>query len=330
MGSIYPLVQNETIKMLKKRRFLVVLLILAILIPMFTYAQMKVAQNYRKQFGTQDWRVTTQQQIIDYTNRLGSNRVPEEIKKYIRVEVKRLQYALEKNVDPQSPNGVTFARDFMKNAVGLFVPLLIAVIGSDIVSSEHSTGTIKLLLTRPVSRWKVLLSKLLTLLMFVALILLATGILSYLIAGLVFGYAGWTAPVLTGYQIAGDELSTANVHAVPQWLYLIMEFGLAWFSCAVVACLSLMVSVLVRSTAASMGIMLATLIAGTILSNMVSSWQSAKYFFMVNLETVNFLTGQMPPIPGVTLSFSLAVLAAWAVCGLIVAFVVFERKDILN
>lgn len=330
MISLLPLVQNETIKMLKKRRFLVVILIVAILIPVFTYGQLKVAQNTRKQFGTDDWRVTEQQKISDITNRLSSGRVTEEWKKTLRVELRKSQYALEKNIDPNSPNGVTFTREFMKNSVTLFLPLLIAVVAADIVSSEQSTGTIKILLTRPVRRWKVLMSKFLTLILFVSLITLATGALAYLISGLVFGYGGWTAPVLTGYQFIGGELSTANVHAIEQWQFMLMEFGLAWFSGVVVACMSLMVSVLVRSTAAGIGIMLATLIAGTILANMVSSWETAKYFFMVNIDTIGYLVGSPPPIAGMTITFSLTVLAVWAVVALIVAFRVFTKRDILN
>jgi ABC-2 type transport system permease protein len=328
--SLYPLIQNETIKMLKKRRFLVILLIIAFLIPVFTYAQMKIAESSRKQFGTVDWHVTTQQQISDYTNRLSSNRVPEEWKRYLKVEIKRLQYALDKNIDPQSPNGVTFTRDFFKNAIGLFLPLMVAVVAADIVSSEQSTGTIKILLTRPVRRWKILMSKLITLTLFISLIILMTGLLCYAISGLVFGYGGWTMPVLTGFQVTGTELSTVNAHVIPQWLYLLMEMSLGWFSCFVVGCLSLMVSVLVRSTAAGMGIMLATLIAGTILANMVSSWESAKYLFMVNLETVTFLSGALPPVPGLTLPFSLSVLAVWALAALTISFRVFTKRDILS
>ncbi|WP_409346682.1 ABC transporter permease [Paenibacillus sp. MBLB4367] len=330
MIRLLPLIQNETVKMLKKRRFLVVILIVAILVPVFTYGQLKVAQNTRKQFGTDNWRVTEQQKISDITNRLSSGRVTEEWKKMLRVELRKSQYALEKNIDPNSPNGVTFTREFMKNSVTLFLPLLIAVIAADIVSSEQSTGTIKILLTRPVRRWRVLMSKFLTLVLFVSLIILSTGALAYLISGLVFGYGGWTAPVLTGYQFVGGELSTANTHAIEQWQFLLMEFGLAWFSCVVVACMSLMVSVLVRSTAAGIGIMLATLIAGTILANMVSSWETAKYLFMVNIDTIGYLVGSPPPIAGMTITFSLAVLAIWAAAALFVAFRVFTKRDILN
>jgi ABC-2 type transport system permease protein len=218
----------------------------------------------------------------------------------------------------------------MQNAVSLFIPLLVAVIATDIVSGEHTAGTIKLLLTRPVGRWKILLSKLITVILFVSLTILCTGVLSYLISGVVFGYKGWTYPVLTGFKLVGTEVDFSYVRTVPQWLYLFMEYGLAWYSCIVVACLSLMVSVLVRSTSAGLGIMMAALIAGTILVNMVSSWESAKYLFMVNLETIIYLTGSLPPIEGMDLAFSLAVLTVWALAALAVAFAVFVRKDMLN
>ncbi|WP_058304516.1 ABC transporter permease [Gorillibacterium timonense] len=329
MVSLYPLVKNETIKMLRKRRFQVIVLIVAALIPIFVYAQVKVTENSRKQLGDADWRIRAEKRISDMSNTMNSN-IPEDWKVYRKVEIQRLQYSLERNVDPESPNSVTFTSTFIRNSIGLFLPLLVAVIASDIVSSEQSTGTIKLLLTRPVRRWKILMSKLLTLVLFVSLIVVTTAILTYLISGLAFGYGGWQAPVLTGFQVSGDQLDTSHVQIVEQWRFLLMELGLAWFSCLVVACLSLMISVLVRSTAAGMGIMLAVLIAGMILTNMVSSWESAKYLFMINLDTISFLAGSIPPVPGLSLDFSLTVLAIWALASLVVSFGVFTRRDVLG
>jgi ABC-2 type transport system permease protein len=324
------LVKNECIKMIKKKRFYVILLILLALIPMFTYAQMKVAQNTQKQFGTQDWRAVQRQQIIDWQKTLSSPRAPEEWKQQIRARTQIANYYLEKDVDPSSPNAVTFTRDFVKNSVGLFIPLIIMVISADIVSSEHSTGTIKLLLTRPIRRWKILMSKLITLVLFTSLTVLSTGVLCYLISGIVFGFGGWDVPVFVGITASGSDVDFSHVRAVGQWLFIFMEFGLVWFSALVVALMSLMLSVLVRSTAAGMGIMLAVLISGTILSSMVSSWETAKYLFMVNLDLTKYLTGTTPPIKGMDLGFSLSVLAIWALASLIVSFTVFTRKDIFN
>ncbi|GIO31009.1 MULTISPECIES: ABC transporter permease [Paenibacillus] len=329
MISVLPLIQNETIKIIKKKRFYVILLILLVLVPMFTYAQMRSAEQTREKFKG-DWRLEVQQQITDNENSLGSDRVPDEWKKFRKIFVQQLQYYLEHDVNPNEPNGVTFTREFMANSITLFIPLLIMAIASDIVSGERTSGTIKMLLTRPVKRWKVLLSKLITLYMFSSLIIVSAFVITYVISGAVFGYKGFEFPVFTGFRIQGSDVDMSAVHAVPQWMYLLMEGGLIWFVSLVVASLAFMVSVLVRSTAASIVVMMAALIAGTILTNMASAWKSAKYLFMVNLELTDYLSGTPAPIEGMNLAFSLAVLSVWAVAAIIISFLVFTKRDILN
>ncbi|QMV44493.1 ABC transporter permease [Cohnella cholangitidis] len=329
MANLLALIQNETIKVWKKKRFAVVVLILLILIPIFVYAQMKIAQNSAEKFHA-DWRTELQSRITDNTNALSSDRIPEEWKEWRRALVQQLQYYLDHDINPESPNGVTFTRRFMDNAVTLFVPLMVLAIASDLVSSERGTGTIKMLLTRPVRRWRILFSKLAALTLYVSLIMITTVVLCYLISGLVFGYKGWGEPVFVGFKVQGADVDTSGVHAVTQGVYLLMQTGLIWFSAMVVAIIALMVSVLVRSTAASFVTMMATIIAGTILSNMASSWQSAKYLFNVNLELSSYLRGTPPPIEGMTLGFSLVILGIWGVAALIVSFTVFTKQDILN
>jgi ABC-2 type transport system permease protein len=328
--SMISLVQNETIKMLRRRRFLVVVLILAILIPIFTYAQYRAVLTAQERLGTSDWRTLLQQQIVDTQNRLSSSRLPEEWRQFLKIRIQQQQYYLDHDIDPNAPGGPTFARGFMDQAVSLFLPMIIVVLAVDLVSAEYSEGTIKLLLTRPVRRWKVLMSKYLTLLLFVSLTVLCALVMAYLISGVVFGYGGWDMPVLTGFKVAGSELDTSGVFPLPQWQYLLMQYGLGWFVCVVVGTISLMVSVLVRSAAAGMGIMMAALISGTILTQMASSWESAKYLFVVNLQLTDYLAGTLPPIKGMTLPFSLAVLTAWALAALVVAFAVFTRRDVVS
>ncbi len=315
--------------MIKKKRFYVILLILLALIPMFTYAQMRVAQHTQKQFGTIGLEGGSTAKNYRLGKALKLSRTPDEWKQQLRVQIQIANYYLEKDVNPSSPNAVTFTREFVKNAVGLFIPLIIMVISADIVSSEHSTGTIKLLLTRPVRRWKILLSKLITVIFFTSLTVLQQ-VICYLISGVVFGYNGWNMPIFTGIQLTGTDVDFSHVSAVDQWFFLLMEFGLYGSQPLVVATMSLMLSVLIRSTAAGMGVMLAVLISGTILSNMVSSWETAKYLFMVNLDLTKYLTGGIPPIEGMDLAFSLSVLSVWAVAAFIVSFTVFSRKDIFN
>ncbi|WP_156324544.1 ABC transporter permease [Bacillus sp. FJAT-27245] len=322
------LVHNEMLKLLAKKRLLVIAAIIAVLVALFTYAQLRQVETQRERMGTSDWKTILQQQIIDTQNRLSSSRISEEWKKQLQISLQQQQYYLDHNINPSEPGAPTFMRMFIENSIDLFLPLMVMVIASDLVSSEHSQGTIKLLLTRPIKRWRVLLSKYITLCLSVSVIVAIMGILSYLISGIVFGYKGWGAPILTGFSAVGSTLDTSGVKLVDQWQYLLMEFGLVWFVAIVVGTLSFMLSVLIRSTAAGMGIMLAALISGAILSNMVSSWESAKYLFMVNLRLTDYMTGIAPPIEGMTLSFSLAVLLAWWAAGLFISFYVFVNRDV--
>ena len=321
-------IQNEMMKLLAKRRLAVIAGIVAILVLMFTYAQYKQVEEQREKLGTNDWRTALQQQIIDTQNRLGSSRMLDEWREELQVTLKQQQYYLDHDINPSEPGAATFTRMFLENAIDLFIPLLVMIVASDLVSSEYSQGTIKLLLTRPVMRWKILLSKYLTLLLAVSMIVAITAVLSYFLSGMVFGFKGLDAPVLSGFEIDGGQVDFSQVNLVEQWTLLLMDLGLVWLVAVVVGSLSFMLSVLIRSTPAGMGIMLAALIAGAILSNMVSSWESAKYLFMVNLKLTSYLNGAAPPIEGMTLLFSVITLLVWWILSLIVSFTVFSRRDV--
>lgn len=322
------LVYNEMIKIVRKKRLFIIIAIVAVLVALFTYAQMREAKNVQEELGTSDWRTQLQQEIINGQNRLSSSGISAEWKKFLQIRMEQQQYYLDNDINPSAPGAPTFMRMFVENSIHLLLPLMVMVVAADLVSSEANRGTIKLLLTRPVKRWRILLSKYITLILSVSFIVLSVGVLSYLISGTIFGYGGWTMPILTGFTVQGEELITDQVRLVEQWQYVLMEFGLVWFVALVIGTLTFTLSVLMRSTASVMGVMLAALISGAILANMVSSWESAKYFFMVNLRLTDYVSGMAPPINGMTLGFSMSVLAIWAAAGLVVSFFVFSRRDI--
>lgn len=328
MKRLINLVHNELIKIVRKKRLYVILAIVAVLVALFTYAQMKEVKSLQERLGTTDWRSQLQQDIVNTQNRLNSSSISDELREFLQIRVSQQEYYLEHDVDPSAPGAPTFMRMFVENSVDLLMPLMVVVVVGDLVSSELSGGTIKMLLTRPVKRWRILMSKFLTMILAVSFIVLSLGLLSYLISGAVFGYSGWTMPILTGFSTNGDELDTTNVHLVYQWQYLLMELGLTWFVGIIVGSITLMLSVLMRSTAAVTGVMLATLISGPILANMVSSWESAKYFFMVNLRITSYISGGAPPIQGMTLGFSMIILSIWGIAALLVAFITFTRRDV--
>jgi ABC-2 type transport system permease protein len=232
-------------------------------------------------------------------------------------------------VDPDAITGPLFVRLFANASSYLLLPLLALVFGSDIVSSEFSQGTIKLLLTRPVSRAAVLSSKLVALTLAITLMVLTGGVVAYLFGGAAFGFRGWGAPVLTGFHLSGDAFDIGTVRSIALWKETVLVFGLAWFAAQSFGALALLTSVILRSTAAAMGTMFAALIAGSILPRVAPSWEAQKYLFVTNLPLPDYYSGSPPPIPGITLGFSVAVLSVWAAAGLLAAFAIFVRRDVL-
>ena len=321
-----PLVENEVLKLWKRRRFRLVLLILVGLVGTIVFAQ----SQSRERFGSRkDWRVDTQERVARMRNWLRQGRMPDSQKNWMQFEISRLQYHLDRDVDPEAVSGPLFTRGFANAASYLLLHLLAIVFAADVVSSEFSQGTIKLLLTRPVSRARVLSSKLTALILAIGLTVLIGGCVAYLFGGLAYGYKGWGAPILSGFRQTGGTFDASAVRSVPLWQDAIAVFGLAWFAAVVVGVIGFLTSVLLRSTAASMGTMFAALILGTILPRLAPTWAFQKYLFPTNLPLPDYYSGSPPPIPGMTVEFSVVMLALWGIGAVIVAFAVFVRRDVL-
>jgi ABC-2 type transport system permease protein len=333
---LYRLVQNEVVKMLKKKRLYIVLGILLVMISAFAYGQYHSLDRTREQLTRRigmteagDWRKIAEQQIIDMKSRLDSPYINEQNRSTTRVRMEQLQYYLDNNINPVDISGARFTTRFIEQSIYLFLPLLMILLAADMVSGELAGGTIKLLLVRGVPRWKVLLSKYLALLLLELNVVFFTLLISVAVSGIFFGYGGWTEPVATGFQVAAGQLVTSSVVNVPQWQYLLMVYGLAYFVMVVVGTVSFMISVLVKSTAASIGIMLSTLVSGSFLNSFLADWTLPRYLFMVNMRLTDYISGSLRPIEGMNMTFSLTVLAVWMAAAIVVSFWYFSKRDIL-
>lgn len=334
--KLFNLVENEIIKMIAKKRLLFILAILVVLIAGFAYGQNQNLLRTKAQLthrmgitATNDWHTLANQQLTDMKGRLNSPYMDEKSKSSLQVRMEQLQYNLDNNINPLDLSAAKFTTRYMEQAIFLFFPLLVIMLAADMVSGESSSGTIKLLLVRNVPRWKILLSKYITLLIFEVVVLFFAFLFSVLISGYYFGFGGWFAPVAAGFKVIGGRLDTSMVYNVPQWNYTLMVYSLAYFVAVVVGSISFMISVLVKSTAASIGIIMASLIAGNFISYFLADWQIARYMFMVNLRLADYLSGSVQPIEGMNMLFSITVLSVWAIASIVVSFVYFTRQDIL-
>lgn len=320
------LIRNETLKLLRRRRFAIVVAIMLVILTMISYAQYRQLRESRNA----NWRAELQERIARTENRLRRGRVNESWARSMRAEVRRLQFYLDRGINPEQPTAPLVVRTFANAAGFLLLPLLVAVLGSDIVSAENAEGTDKLLLTRPVRRWKILTSKLLTLWLFASLTLLLGGVLSYAVTAPLLPAGGWDAPSFNGFQFAGEAVNLDAVRQLPLWQDALLAYGLEWYALLTVASIALMLSVIFKSSAASIGTMLASLIGGTILTRISPDWTAGKYLFVSALPLADYYTGQAPPYDGMSMMFCIALLGAWALGALIVAYTLFLRRDVFG
>ena len=73
---------------------------------------------------------------------------------------------------------------------------MIIMVAGTIVSEEFNKGTIKLLLVKPYSRYKILLSKFLTILIMIVFSILVVIGMELLVGGILFGFDSLSIPVV--------------------------------------------------------------------------------------------------------------------------------------
>lgn len=241
-------------------------------------------------------------------------------------------YSLENDI-PQVKY-IKDARSSLKDTYLVYVNIAIVlciIIGGGIVSSEYSTGTVRLLMIRPVSRWKILLSKL------VAVFIIGYGatfigfLVNMISAGLAYGFGDFAMPILAlkdGAVIHQNFI----LSLIPNLLYVSISLI---FIIAVVFALS----TVMKNTALAVGLtmvgFLGSMPAAMIAGQLGMTWVDKTFIPYVNLT--NFVDGgsymvEMLEKTGMKLSASvgpvhLLVLAAVFIG---ISFSVFVKRDVKN
>ena len=158
-------------------------------------------------------------------------------KAYFEREIAINEYQIENNLAPQTEKNVwSFVRDG-KNLIS-FIGIFLIIVAAGMVSQEFSWGTIKLLLVRPISRSKILLSKYLTVLLF-GITLLAT-------LFTVSTIAGWALFGLPETVVPHLAFSNGEVVERSLIIQLAVEYLLNSIDVLMVATMAFMISAVFR------------------------------------------------------------------------------------
>lgn len=133
------------------------------------------------------------------------------------VAISKDQYYLNNNINPydQSENTVFSAFLDTKAFIEMIIVfMIIAVVTGDIVSSEYSPATIKMLLAKPVSRFKILLSKFIAIFAANVFLIIIPQILLFIVLGIKDGFPNMSSPVGVGTIYQYDKAVIAQNNQV--------------------------------------------------------------------------------------------------------------------
>ena len=228
------------------------------------------------------------------------------------------KYRTDHNVSPIIADS---AQGFIEDVPGMMsiVTLFTVVVAGGIVASEFSQGTIKMLLTRPVKRWKILTSKLITVGLFAFAMTLVL-----LVFGIVFGYLFFDN--VPGMQL---ELVDGKVVEVSYWGRLLLLTALSLVNVYVIGLLAFMIGSVFRSSSLAIGISIFLMFAGVNITQILSfRFDFPKYILFANTNLGQYVGTNQPLIEGMTLTFSITVLLVYLVIFLVTSYWSFTKRDV--
>jgi ABC-2 type transport system permease protein len=149
------------------------------------------------------------------------------------------------------------------NTLLIQVPLLVALVTGDLIAGEANLGTLRLLLTKPVSRGALLWGKFVAALVYTFLLLVWMAILSLFLSMLFFG----VGDLLVNKSYTIIQFYVDNKGDDVFWRYL-AAFGLAFLALSTVAALSFMLSVFAENSIGPIVTTMSIIIVFTIISTM--------------------------------------------------------------
>lgn len=196
------------------------------------------------------------------------------------------------------------------------LPLVSSMTGGFVIAGEAETGTLKTLLTRPVSRVSVLLAKWSVAVIYVGVGLVLVGVGGAVAGGLVFGFH----PLTT---LSGGQISIGHSLGLIALAYLIALAGMACIVSLAVALSTLTDS----SLTAAVGTLVIVLVLQALGQFSYFDFL-APYLFTSHFQDWFNLLRQ--PIPWTPIWEALLTYAAYIIALVGVAVTMFRRKDILS
>ncbi|OMF30860.1 ABC transporter permease [Paenibacillus sp. FSL H8-0548] len=203
----------------------------------------------------------------------------------------------------------------------LLVTIFTVVIAAGGVAEEFTSGTIKLLLIRPWSRSKILLSKYISIMLFAILLAILLFGSTILVNWICFG-------INADPEIKPSFISEEITSPV---MYMLKYYGLTLISLVVTVTLAFMLSTIFRSSGLAIGMALFLLLGVNSFVALIAmlDYKWIDYLLFIHLNLTQYLDG-FPMREGMTLGFSLGVLAVYYVIFIALTWYIFNKRDVAS
>lgn len=216
-----------------------------------------------------------------------------------------------------------------QNSIGTYIAIIVmivVIVAGVSISEEFNKGTVKLLLVRPYSRTKILISKLIavfiTMLITTATILL----LQFIIGGIVYGFGTYMMNVVQ-FDFTTNSIVTLNIFA---YLGLIFICKLPIF--ILIGTLAFALSTLFLNSPLAVALPILGYMGSDVINMIAISykWDWVKYFVTPNWDLSQYLFGGTPMFSGISVEFSITICAIYFVIMLVASIVSFKKRNIKN
>ncbi len=216
-------------------------------------------------------------------------------------------------------NGYLVAH-ILLNSLIIHIPFLITLVNGDLLAGEASAGTYRMLLTRPVSRFKVLTAKYIAGIIYTNLFVLWLAIVSLGLGLFIFG---------TGELLVIKKEITIFAREDVLWRFA-LSYGFAALSMTTVASLALLFSSMVENSIGPIISTMAVIIVFVIISSLdISFFKNIKpYMFTYYMNDWRLFFEAPPDIASAFKSGGILLSHIFGFYG--ITLYIFSRKDILS
>ncbi len=224
-------------------------------------------------------------------------------------------------VDTDYLSALTIAFVMLLPQIGLLMPLYVTLVGGDLVAKEVEDGTLRMILSRPVSRIRLLLVKWIAGVIFTAVLVVALGGTALIFARLYFPWNGMFA-FSPDSQDTGFSLFTANQGLA---LYAFSHLFMVINSVTMLS-VAFMFSCFNMKPAAATILALSFLFMNMVMQHIPFFEDYQNWFITHHLESWSWVYQQ--PMPWSTIFQSEMILLAASATAFIIGVMGFQVRDI--